>query len=774
MALTAIRLILAIIVLSIFIRLSEGHDGRLRYVCAVRQGVVGKAMYPSGVPLFNKRCGMRTYAVAIVLGLICITLFSGQAIALDSTPPVVKASVTGTKGSNGWYTSNVNLTWSVSDPESAISSKSGCGKVSLTTDTAGVTYTCRAVSSGGASSKSITIKRDSTPPKAVIKVPVKNSTYKLNQKIIASYSCSDGTAGVSACTGTVKNGVTMNLTTVGTRSFSVKATDRAGNTSNTAISYTVTSPSVVSAKGTRLLAWNDLGMHCADSDFSIFTLLPPFNDLNAQLIVNGKLINTSGSSGYSLTYESIADPKGSINTSSVNKTNFWKYDVPLFGVNLPNNVGLTGSPTPSTRRAPLAWSTEFKWYEANGIPIVPIDDALKPNYFPMVKVTATNSSGKAIASTTSVLPVSSEINCNSCHASRTGSSAAKPSAGWVNLTAGSERDWRLNILRLHDEKNIGARYSALLSKKGYGKSLETSARNNGKPVLCDSCHNSNALAVWGIVGETGVSNMTAAMHNRHAKVSLPGSTTTLNSMTSRAACYNCHPGQKTQCLRGAMGNPVNAAGKHTMECQSCHGNMVKVGNKAREGWYDMPTCQSCHHNGKRETVAINADGTFKTWSDKRFASNPNTPSAGWSLYRFSTGHGKVQCEACHNSTHAEYTNIPAANGNQVNDNLQAMKAQGYAAAIRECTVCHTSMPNTINGGPHGMHNLGQAWVNSHHDAFDSVAKSSCYYCHGTTRSGSPLAVIKIAKSFSNDGRTKTFAANERVTCWSCHNGPNPD
>lgn len=696
----------------------------------------------------------------------------------DTTPPVISATVNGTQGNNGWYTGNVAVSWSVVDPESPIVNSSGCTNVSVTSDTSGMTYTCTAASSGGTSSKSVTVKRDAPPPQVTISTPGTNATYPQGQTVKASYSCSDATSGIWACIGTVANGGNLDLSTTGSKSFNVNASDQAGNTATSSRSYTVSSSPTTgtpppAVNGTHLFAWNDLGMHCTDSDFSIFTLLPPFNDLVAQLIVNGKLVNTANSSAYSLVYESTPDPTGSINTWSVGKTNFWDYDLPLFGADLPADVGLTGNPTASRRPAPLAWSGEYNWFEATGIPITPFDDNLNENYFPMVRVTAIDSSGKAIASADAVLPVSSEINCFSCHGSNVASNAAKPAKGWVNLAPGSEQDWRLNILRLHDEKNSGPNYTALLSKKGYTPSLEASAVS-GNPILCDSCHNSNALAIWGIVGETGVSNMTAAMHNRHANVSLPGSSASLNNIPTRESCFNCHPGKKTQCLRGAMGNPVTPAGDHLMECQSCHGNMQTVGKAAREGWFDMPTCQSCHHDGVRETVAIKADGTFKSWSDTRFASNPDTPAPGTSLYRFSTGHGNVQCEACHNSTHAEYTDKPSASGNQVNDNLQAIKTQGYAASIRECSVCHANEPFSINGGPHGMHSLGQSWVTQHHDAFNQVSKSSCYYCHGTTSSGSPLAVVKVAKTFNNgDGRSKTFAVNERVTCWSCHNGPNP-
>ena len=70
----------------------------------------------------------------------------------------------------------------------------------------------------------------------------------------------------------------------------------------------------------RVIAWNDLGMHCIDPDFSIFSILPPFNTINSQLMIGGQLVTAVGP--YSVTYEAVADANGSINSTSVGKTNF--------------------------------------------------------------------------------------------------------------------------------------------------------------------------------------------------------------------------------------------------------------------------------------------------------------------------------------------------------------------------------------------------------------------------------------------------------------------
>jgi hypothetical protein len=534
------------------------------------------------------------------------------------------------------------------------------------------------------------------------------------------------------------------------------------------ISAPVTNPAPsttpVSTGGYTLLAWNDLGMHCVDGkDYSVFSILPPFNNLHAQLIntAQGGLIST----GVTLTYESMADGAGSINTSSSGKTNFWAWVKSIFDTTLVENFGLKGNATASLTPRPMAYNGSNRWFEAEGIPVTPYDDSGAKNFYPMVKVVARDASGKVLASARTVLPVSDEMSCKSCHASSTLSTDAKPLAGWVNDND-PEKDWKKNILRLHDEKKQGnPAFTAALAKLGYNGAGLAATAQSGKPILCASCHSSNALPGTGIAG---IMPLTQALHTLHATVRDPITLQTLNSSTNRTSCYLCHPGSVTQCLRGPMGNALDATGKPSMNCQSCHGNMLAVGSSARTGWLTQPTCQSCHHDGKRELSAVNVAGVPKVWSDQTFASNSNVPASGFNLYRFSQGHGGLQCESCHGATHAEYPSSHA------NDNVLSLDVQGHTGTISECTACHATVPNTINGGPHGMHTTTSAWISSHRSAAKGTGLASCAYCHGADYRGTALSQVKMAKSFSIEGRSKNFTAGQSVGCYDCHNGPRGD
>ena len=522
--------------------------------------------------------------------------------------------------------------------------------------------------------------------------------------------------------------------------------------------------------GYALIAWNDLGMHCVDGkDYSVFSILPPYNNLHAHLISRTASDNKQVSSGVTLTYEAVPDTTGSINTSSAAKTNFWTWVQALFGANPAPDHGLNltpggpSKPTPSLTPAAMAYNGTHGWWEAEGIPITPYDDKGVKNYYPMVKVVA-KQGGTVLASTKVVLPVSDEMSCKSCHASTSGS-AAKPAAGWVG-DSDPEKDWKKNILRLHDEKFPNAIATAGMSST-YAHGTLLASAENGQPALCAACHKSNAL---GTPAKAGIKPLTEALHARHASVKDPATSLALDDLSSRNSCYLCHPGSQTKCLRGVMGNAKTPDGANAIDCQSCHGNMSQVGKAGREGWLDEPSCQQCHDkdaSGKfvRYTSVFSSNGLLRTVTDNRFASNPDTPASGVSLYRFSKGHGNLQCEACHGSTHAEYPSSHA------NDNVQSLALQGHIGTIAECSVCHGTVPTTTTGGPHGLHTVGQSWVSQHGNAAEHDA-TACTVCHGSDYRGGFLSKTSMARSFKVEDKTRTYSAGQQVGCYDCHNGPN--
>jgi hypothetical protein len=509
-----------------------------------------------------------------------------------------------------------------------------------------------------------------------------------------------------------------------------------------------------------LLAWNDLGMHCFDgSDFSIFSILPPYNNLNAHLITKVGTSNKHITAGVTLTYESLTY-NGRTNTISSTKTNFWSYLRALFpGASSVNDIGLTGNSTLSTVPHAMSYNTTHSWWEATGIPIVNRDDNNATNYYPMVRVVAKNTAGTTLATADVVLPVSDEMDCAKCHASTVSSTAARPIAGWEN-NSDSSKDYKLNILKLHDEEHpINSTDLAAVKAKGYTNyqaSLYDTAKA-GTPILCASCHSSNAL------GTTNIGNaksLTASLHSKHATVLDPSNGLSLDNSTNRDACYSCHPGAATECLRGAMGSAKDSSGNPMMQCQSCHGTMNDVGNTNRTGWMDEPNCQVCHQSGQRYASAL-VNGSMRSVIDTQFATNPNTPSAGVSLYRFSIGHGDLQCSSCHGSTHAVFPSSHAE------DNVISNQIQGHSGTIAECTSCHTTMPNTTAGGPHGMHTVGQSWVNSHEDVAERNA-AQCTTCHGSDYRGSVLSKTFSARTLNAEGKTKTYAKGAVVGCYDCH------
>ena len=560
----------------------------------------------------------------------------------------------------------------------------------------------------------------------------------------------------------------------GTQTRVVLSTSPAGCSGTPVVtqSCSVTPPPVGTAF--RVFANNDLGMHCVDSSFAVFSILPPYNVVDAQVVA----LRSSGlpvvldQTQVDVRFAAVADATGSINSTSIGKSDFWQFVLPLYGVALPPGQGLEGmwmpADAPDLAGRTLRWDVDMGLFKAPGIPIFPVDDAGELNRYPLLRFSAHDKGGAILGSTDVVLPVSEETTCQTCHA--TGAIAAPSGALAWSTDTDLESQSRRNVLILHNARN--------------GTNLQP-------PVLCAECHYSPALDLGG-TGPTPTQashrTMSSVMHAFHSgkMAGFDDSPVPLGGtppLATLQACYQCHPGATTQCLRGAMTD--------TLTCQNCHGNMAAVGGKFpllaggsidgtndggfRRPWLDLPRCSSCHANDAtlKTTVAgappLAADGlrfidayvvgdasaSPIVATNRRFGEEPGK------LFRKSKGHGGLACEACHGSTHA----IWAANPN---DNVAAIQLQGHAGTIGECSTCHLSPPPMGLDGPHGMHPVGSAWVSAHHE--DSVTNqlAACQACHGVDYRGTVLSRMFATRSMAG----RTLAAGTVVGCYTCHDGPN--
>ena len=78
--------------------------------------------------------------------------------------------------------------------------------------------------------------------------------------------------------------------------------------------------------GVVVLATNDLGMHCMDREYGVFSILPPYNVVHAQVVrrtAAGPRLLTSAD--VTVDYDATADGNGSRNSKSVGKTDFWAH-----------------------------------------------------------------------------------------------------------------------------------------------------------------------------------------------------------------------------------------------------------------------------------------------------------------------------------------------------------------------------------------------------------------------------------------------------------------
>jgi hypothetical protein len=153
-------------------------------------------------------------------------------------PPVITPTVTGTLGLTGWYTSDVMVSWAVSSPEAAISSSSGCDTTTTNTDVGAITLTCTVSNSGGATTESVTLKRDASAPTLTVS-PNKTAdaeSWDGADVTFAAPIASDAISGIASVSCTPASGATF---PIGSTLVSCTATNGAGLTKTGTFTITV-------------------------------------------------------------------------------------------------------------------------------------------------------------------------------------------------------------------------------------------------------------------------------------------------------------------------------------------------------------------------------------------------------------------------------------------------------------------------------------------------------------------------------------------------------
>ena len=153
---------------------------------------------------------------------------------IDFTPPTISSSLVPAANAFGWNNTDVTVNFVCAD---ALSGVATCtAPAVLTAEGAGQTASGTASDkAGNSASTTATVSIDKTPPAITATVsPVPNANGIINATTATvSFTCSDALSGVATCPAPV------NVTTTGLQTISGTAVDKAGNSTNTSLTFTL-------------------------------------------------------------------------------------------------------------------------------------------------------------------------------------------------------------------------------------------------------------------------------------------------------------------------------------------------------------------------------------------------------------------------------------------------------------------------------------------------------------------------------------------------------
>ena len=205
--------------------------------------------------------------------------------AVCAPPDTTKPTVTITSPVDGTHVAqgaDVTASFSCADEggsglASCVGSTPNGGKLD-TSKLGEVTLTVTARDKAGnetVAQSTITVE-DRTEPTVTLTTPAEGDVYERGEQVAADYSCADEAngSGLDTCVGDVADGANVDTSTLGEHSFTVTATDKAGNHASAVVHYTVvdvTPPEIAVASPSQGAEY-DLGQQvaasysCADED----------------------------------------------------------------------------------------------------------------------------------------------------------------------------------------------------------------------------------------------------------------------------------------------------------------------------------------------------------------------------------------------------------------------------------------------------------------------------------------------------------------------------
>ncbi len=452
----------------------------------------------------------------------------------------------------------------------------------------------------------------------------------------------------------------------------------------------------------KVIANNDLGMHCACPTFEGFLLLPPFNTVRAQVIQYGGDKPIMVTSGVTVSYSFAEETDASLQADPyfaswiANAPKMFPGFQPVVGGKV---KGLAGKGIADT----MSYDNTSKAWTAVGIPAYPITtgnaakdimtDPLggpKRDPYLTANIVVKNTAGQTLATTSTVVPVAFG-GCCTCHLP-----LAKQN-GYPATPAGSFA--YLGVMHATNSSKINI---AMIDPDGDGK---------GGPVRCSWCHWDPAMGESAAPGwpagtkllpgatftlKKSVYSFSDVLHRFHAQ-----SQKVLTQFDPNIAnnCYDCHPGNNVNCYRGAH------KGKTAIWCSDCHGNLTQriATNQMAQPWQasSMPTCYS-PSTGIKSAFACHSSDTYRTnvtWNPGLFGKFINA-----------RGHytSALLCQTCHGMPHGENPSTSVLDNVQ-NANLQGAitgavypngKDKTYALGV--CDVCHYNKSKTWSVPPHEL------------------------------------------------------------------------